>query len=320
MVPTDEECQDEPLAVLKTRVDMYKEGLITKEEAIMGVKPEYILQMLYPRIDESKAGKPLTKGIPASPGAVSGQAVFDPDRAVEWSKAGRQVILVREETKPDDVHGFYASVGVLTSRGGGATSHAAVVARAIGRPAVVGAEALQIDYNTRTARVGDVVIKEGDWITIDGFTGNVYVGKVPTIEQVTAGVFEFLDMADSVSVFEVRANADTPDDATIARRFGAKGIGLLRTERMFRAPGRLDLFRKVILSDNPSERRELLDQLAEMMKRDFLEIFEIMEGYPVTVRLFDPPLHEFLPNFEELVTEVTRARTWASQTPRRRGY
>ena len=304
-----------PMAVVKTSVDMYKEGMLTKEEAIMRVKPEYILQMLYPRIDESKAGKPLTKGIAASPGAVSGQAVFDPDRAVEWAKAGRQVILVREETKPDDVHGFYASVGVLTSRGG-ATSHAAVVARAIGRPAVVGAEALQIDYSTRTARVGDVVIKEGDWVTIDGFTGNVYAGKVPTIEpKLPPEFFEFLDMADSVSVFEIRANADTPDDASISRRFGAKGIGLLRTERMFRAPGRLDLFRKVILSDNPDERKKLLDQLAEMMMRDFVEIFEIMEGYPITVRLFDPPLHEFLPNLEELVTEVTKARTLGKPDP-----
>lgn len=190
------------------------------------------------------------------------------------------------------------------------------MARAIGRPAVVGAESLQIDYGTRTARVGDSVFKEGDWITIDGFTGNVYLGKVPTIEpKLPPEFFEFLDMADSVAVFEIRANADTPDDATIARKFGAKGIGLLRTERMFRAPGRLELFRKVILSDNSNERKELLDQLAEMMKRDFLEILDIMEDYPVTIRLFDPPLHEFLPNFEELVTEVTRARTLGKPDP-----
>jgi pyruvate,orthophosphate dikinase len=297
-----------PLAMIKVAVDMVKQGWMTKEEAVMTIKPQHILQVLYPRIDETKAPKPIAKGIAASPGAVSGQAVFDPDSAVEWAKAGKRVILVREETKPDDVHGFYASVGILTSRGG-ATSHAAVVARAIGRPAVVGAEGLKIDYSTKTARAGDVVIKEGDWITIDGFTGNVYVGQVPTIEpKLPPEFYELLDMADSVSVFGVKANADTPEDASIARRFGAKGIGLLRTERMFRAPGRLELFRSVILSTNADERRDALNKLAELMRRDFEEIFEIMEGYPVTVRLFDPPLHEFLPNIEELVADVTRAR------------
>ena len=297
-----------PLAMIKVAVDMVKQGWMTKEEAVMTIKPQHILQVLYPRIDETKAPKPIAKGIAASPGAVSGQAVFDPDSAVEWAKAGKRVILVREETKPDDVHGFYASVGILTSRGG-ATSHAAVVARAIGRPAVVGAEGLKIDYSTKTARAGDVVIKEGDWITIDGFTGNVYVGQVPTIEpKLPPEFYELLDMADSVSVFGVKANADTPEDASIARRFGAKGIGLLRTERMFRAPGRLELFRSVILSANADERKDALNKLAELMRRDFEEIFEIMEGYPVTVRLFDPPLHEFLPNIEELVADVTKAR------------
>jgi len=297
-----------PLAMIKVAVDMVKQGWMTKEEAVMTIKPQHILQVLYPRIDETKAPKPIAKGIAASPGAVSGQAVFDPDSAVEWAKAGKRVILVREETKPDDVHGFYASVGILTSRGG-ATSHAAVVARAIGRPAVVGAEGLKIDYSTRTARAGDAVIKEGDWVTIDGFTGNVYIGQVPTIEpKLPPEFYELLNMADSVSVFGVKANADTPEDASIARRFGAKGIGLLRTERMFRAPGRLELFRSVILSANADERRDALNKLAELMRRDFEEIFEIMEGYPVTVRLFDPPLHEFLPNIEELVADVTRAR------------
>ena len=297
-----------PLAMIKVAVDMVKQGWMTKEEAVMTIKPQHILQVLYPRIDETKAPKPIAKGIAASPGAVSGQAVFDPDSAVEWAKAGKRVILVREETKPDDVHGFYASVGILTSRGG-ATSHAAVVARAIGRPAVVGAEGLKIDYSTRTARAGDAVIKEGDWVTIDGFTGNVYIGQVPTIEpKLPPEFYELLNMADSVSVFGVKANADTPEDASIARRFGAKGIGLLRTERMFRAPGRLELFRSVILSTNADERRDALNKLAELMRRDFEEIFEIMEGYPVTVRLFDPPLHEFLPNIEELVADVTRAR------------
>jgi pyruvate,orthophosphate dikinase len=297
-----------PLAMIKVAVDMVKQGWMTKEEAVMTIKPQHILQVLYPRIDETKAPKPIAKGIAASPGAVSGQAVFDPDSAVEWAKAGKRVILVREETKPDDVHGFYASVGILTSRGG-ATSHAAVVARAIGRPAVVGAEGLKIDYSTRTARAGDAVIKEGDWVTIDGFTGNVYIGQVPTIEpKLPPEFYELLNMADSVSVFGVKANADTPEDASIARRFGAKGIGLLRTERMFRAPGRLELFRSVILSANADERKDALNKLAELMRRDFEEIFEIMEGYPVTVRLFDPPLHEFLPNIEELVADVTKAR------------
>ena len=304
-----------PLAMIKVVVDMVKQGWMTKEEAVMTIKPQHILQVLYPRIDESKAPKPIAKGIAASPGAVSGQAVFDPDTAVEWARAGKRVILVREETRPDDVHGFYASVGILTSRGG-ATSHAAVVARAIGRPAVVGAEGLKIDYATKTARAGDVVIKEGDWITIDGFTGNVYVGQVPTIEpKLPPEFFELLDMADSLSLFGVRANADTPEDASIARRFGARGIGLLRTERMFRAPGRLELFRTVILSASEEERKSALDKLTELMEKDFEEIFEIMEGYPVTVRLFDPPLHEFLPNLEELVADVTRARVLGKPDP-----
>ena len=297
-----------PIAMVKTSMDMHREGVLTAEEAIMRVKPDHIIQMLYPRIDEAKAPKPLAKGLPSSPGAVSGRIVFDPDAAVEWARKGEHVILTREETKPDDVHGFYAAVGILTSRGG-MTSHAAVVARAIGKPAVVGAEDIHIDYAKREMRVGDKAMREGDWITIDGFSGNVYPGKVETVEpRLPKEFYEFLDLADSISIYGVRANADTPEDASIARKFGARGIGLLRTERMFRAPGRLELFRQIILAENEEERKQLLDRLVPMLRQDFMEILGVMEGLPVTIRLFDPPLHEFLPNIEELVAEVERAR------------
>lgn len=297
-----------PIAMVKTSMDMHKEGVLTREEAVMRVKPDHITQMLYPRIDEANAPKPLAKGLPSSPGAVSGRIVFDPDSAVEWARKGEKVILAREETKPDDVHGFYAAVGILTSRGG-MTSHAAVVARAIGKPAVVGAEEIRMDYSRKEMRVGDSVLREGDWITIDGFSGNVYAGRIGTVEpKLPREFFEFLDLADSVSIYGIRANADTPEDASIARKFGAGGIGLLRTERMFRAPGRLELFRRIILAESEEERKSLLDELIPMLRQDFMEILEVMEGLPVTIRLFDPPLHEFLPSLDELISEVERAR------------
>ncbi len=295
------------LARVKTAVDMAKEGILSREEAVLKVKPEHVLQLLYPRIDESSGAKPIAKGLNASPGAVSGQAVFDPDTAVMWARDGKEVILVRVETKPDDVHGFYAAKGILTSRGG-MTSHAAVVARGIGKPAVVGAEALRIDYGERLFRVGDVVVREGDWITIDGNTGNVYLGKVPTIEpELIPELRELLAWADEFRRLGVKANADVPEDARIAREYGAEGIGLLRIERMFRKPERLEVLRRVILSENSDERLEAMYELSEMIKSDFKEMLEIMDGLPVTIRLIDPPLHEFLPKPEELLSEIYEA-------------
>ena len=297
-----------PLARVKTAVDMAKEGILTREEAIMKVKPEVVLRLLYPIVDPKAKAKPIAKGLAASPGAVSGQAVFHPDDAVEWARQGRKVILVRVETKPDDVHGFYAAVGILTSRGG-MTSHAAVVARGIGKPAVVGAEAIKIDYEAKEFRVGDVVVKEGDWITIDGNTGNVYLGKVPTVQpEIIPELEELLEWADETRRLGVRANADVPEDAEIARKFGAEGIGLLRIERMFRKPERLEALRNVILAETEEERKRHLEKLKALIKPDFKEMLRIMDGLPVVIRLIDPPLHEFLPAPEELLKELYEAK------------
>ena len=298
-----------PLARVRTAVGLVRDGILTKEEALLKVKPEHILSLLYPRIDPKFKGKPVARGLAASPGAVSGQVVFHPDTAVEWARNGKKVILVRVETKPDDVHGFYAAVGILTSRGG-TTSHAAVVARAIGKPAVVGAESIVIDYDRKEFRVGDNVVREGDWITIDGSSGEVYLGKVPTIEpELIEEVDILLKWADEVRKLGVRANADVPDDARIARKFGAEGIGLLRIERMFRKPERLELLRKIILAEDVETRIKYLEPLSEMLKKDFKEILEIMDGLPVIIRLIDPPLHEFLPAPEEVLREVYEAKT-----------
>jgi len=301
-----------PLARVRTAVAMVREGLLTKEEALARVKPEHIMGLLYPRIDEKyvreRGIEPIARGLNASPGAATGRVVFDADTAVEWAERGEKVILVREETKPDDVHGFYAAQGILTSRGG-MTSHASVVARAIGKPAVVGAEDIKIDLERREFRVGDLVVREGDVITIDGFTGNVYLGEIPTAKsELPEEFFELLRWADEVRRLGVRANADTPEDAKIAREFGAEGIGLLRTERMFRQPERLEIFQRVIMARDEGERREALRELIPHLKRDFLEIFRVMEGLKVTVRLFDPPLHEFLPSPEELLERICDAK------------
>ena len=297
-----------PLARVKTAVDMALEGIISKEEAILKVPPETVQRLLYPMIDPKIKATPIVKGLAASPGAASGQVVFDPDDAVEWARQGKRVILVRVETKPDDVHGFYAAVGILTSRGG-MTSHAAVVARGIGKPAVVGAEAIQIDYEKKIFRVGNVVVKEGDWITIDGSTGNVYLGELPTVLPEIKGELEtLLKWADEIRKIGVRANADVPEDAEIARKFGAEGIGLLRIERMFRRPERLELLRKVILSESKEEREKYLRELSKMIKQDFKEMLKIMNKLPVVIRLIDPPLHEFLPAPEEVLKQIYDVR------------
>jgi pyruvate phosphate dikinase (EC 2.7.9.1) len=297
-----------PLARVKTAVDMAREGVISREEALLKVSPDHVLQLLYPRIDPKAKAQPIAKGLPASPGAVSGQLVFHPDDAVRWAREGKKVVLARVETKPDDVHGFYASVGILTSRGG-MTSHAAVVARAIGKPAVVGAEALAIDEAAKTMAVNGQVFREGDWVTIDGNTGNVYAGVVPTVEpELIPELEELLSWADGVRRLGVRANADLPEDAALAKKFGAKGIGLLRIERMFRKPERLELLRRVILAETREERIKHLEPLHEMLKGDFKEIFKIMDGLPVIVRLIDPPLHEFLPKPEEVLQQIYEAK------------
>jgi len=296
-----------PLASVKIAVDMANEGLISKEEAILRVDPENIVKLLQPVIDPSAKVEPIARGLPASPGAVSGRVVFSADEAVEKAKEG-PVILVRPETSPDDIHGMHASAGILTSRGG-MTSHAAVVARGMGRPCVVGCEELQIDEERKEIKVKDVVIREGEWITIDGYTGNVMVGKVPTIEPKIKGELEtLLKWADEFRRLGVRANADTPEDARRARMFGAEGIGLCRTEHMFFHPSRIPSVLKMIMAETPEERREALSEIYEYQRNDFYEIFKEMEGFPVTIRTLDMPLHEFLPKREELRVEIERMR------------
>lgn len=286
-----------PSAAVKIAVDMVKEGLITKEEAIMSLDPNKISKLLFKSIDEHAVIHVLANGINASPGAVSGKAVFDPDKAEAMANAGeKEIILVRPQTKPDDVHGLYASSGVLTQFGG-KTSHAAVVARGIGKPAVVGAQDIEIDQEHAEFRVAETVVQEGEYITIDGTTGRVIEGKVPLVEPEIKGEFsELLKMADEIRTLGVRANADTPTDARKALEFGAEGIGLTRTEHMFMAQDRLPTVQKMIIARTKEERQDALNKILPWQKGDFYEIFKIMKGKPVTIRLLDPPLHEFLPD------------------------
>ena len=301
-------------ALVKTSVDMTKEELITKEEALKRIKPEMLEQLLHKRVDPRAKPIILASGLGASPGAATGRVIFDADEAERRGRAGEKIILVREETKPEDIHGFFASEGVLTSRGG-MTSHAAVVARSMGKPCVVGCGAIQIDYGKRQFTVGDYVIKEGDWITIDGGQGLVYLGQVPLVEPELSGDFyELLSWADEYRKLGVRANADTPEAAALARRFGAEGIGLCRTERMFNAADRLPIMVDMIMADSEEERRRCLEKLLPLQKQDFKEILKVMEGYPVTIRLLDPPLHEFLPNVLQLQKEVMELE--ASNAPK----
>ncbi len=293
-----------PSAAVKIAVDMVKEGLITREQAIMSIDANKISKLLFKSIDENAIVRVLAKGINASPGAVSGIAIFDSDRAEEFANSQeKEIILVRPQTKPEDVHGLYASSGVLTQFGG-KTSHAAVVARGMGKPAVVGAQDIEIDEETREFRVAETVIKEGEYITIDGTTGRVIEGKVPLVEPEIKGEFlELLEIADEVRTLGVRANADTPIDAKKALEFGAEGIGLTRTEHMFMAQDRLPVVQKMILAQTIEERQDALDKILPMQKGDFIEIFKIMEGKPVTIRLLDPPLHEFLPELSTVQLE-----------------
>jgi len=295
-------------AAIKIAVDMVREGLIDEKTAVKRVEPNQINQLLHPQIDRSQPLKVLAKGLPASPGAASGKVVFDADEAEKLGNAGEKVILVRPETTPDDIHGVVAAQGVLTSRGG-MTSHAAVVARGMGKPCVAGCEAIKIDLERKEFTVGDVVVKEGEYITIDGSTGEVILGQVRTIPPQLSEEFKvLLSWADKFRKLGVRANADTPTDAKKALEFGAEGIGLCRTEHMFMAPDRLPWVQKMIMAQTLEERKEALSHIEPMQKGDFKEIFRIMEGKPVTIRLIDPPLHEFLPRLEDLLVEVATLR------------
>ncbi|WP_201390806.1 pyruvate, phosphate dikinase [Ktedonobacter sp. SOSP1-52] len=312
-------------AAIKVAVDMVREGLITPEEALQRVEPAHVYQLLLPRFDEAEKrkataeGRLLAKGLNASPGAAYGKAVFDADRAEELGKAGVSVVLVRPETSPDDVHGMLVAKGILTARGG-ATSHAAVVARGLGLPCVAGCEGIRVSDSERLFRVNNSnsVIREGDDISIDGATGEVFQGRIQTVDSDFAregDLQTLLGWADKVRRLGVWANADYPRDAQRAVAFGAEGIGLCRTEHMFMEQERLPIVQKMILARSPQERQAALDQLLPFQRSDFKGIFSAMvspttgEGYPVVIRLIDPPLHEFLPSYEELLVEVTRLET-----------
>ncbi len=304
-------------AAVKMAVDMANEGLISKEEAIMRVTPEQVDTLLHPQFDPKavdaakKEGRVYAKGVNASPGAAVGQIYFDADKAEEMAKEHKQaVIMVRPFTKPDDVHGMLAAKGILTSEGG-ATSHAAVVARQFGVPCVVGASMVKIDLENRLMTANGAVVKEGEWISVDGTTGNVFLGQMPTTapkleEQVD--LLTLLKWADELSRLQVWANADYPKDAQRARSYGAKGIGLCRTEHMFFEPERLPIVQDMILSDTSAGRTAALDKLLPYQRADFAGLFNAMDGLPVIIRLIDPPLHEFMPDEEKLLEEVIEIR------------
>ena len=295
-------------AALKCAVDMVDEGVISREEAVARIDPGQLDQLLHPRIDPDAQYEVAAKGLNASPGAASGAIVFDADSAEERGKGGEAVILVRWETTPDDIHGMIAAQGILTAHGG-MTSHAAVVARGMGKPCVAGCEALTLDMDDRTASLNGTTLKEGETITIDGGVGEVIVGEVKLIPPEINEDFEtVLEWADDLRRMKVRANADTPEDAAKAREFGAEGIGLCRTEHMFMADDRLPVVREMIMASTEDERRAALERLLPFQQADFEGIFEAMAGLPVTIRLLDPPLHEFLPPLEEATDERMRAR------------
>jgi pyruvate,orthophosphate dikinase len=291
-------------ALVRSSVEMVGEGLIDKRQALLRIQPEMLEQLLFPRLDPKAGARAIARGLPASPGAASGIAVFDADRAERLGRAGEKVILVREETKPEDIHGFFAAQGILTSRGG-KTSHAAVVARGMGKPCVAGAEGIHVDVRTRQAVVGDQVFGEGAMITIDGTSGNVYLGEVAMIEaEFSDELATLLSWADEVARLKVMANADTPHDAERALKFGAMGIGLCRTERMFNAVERLPIVVEMIVAETIADRQVALDKLLPIQREDFKGIFTAMAPRPVTIRLLDPPIHEFLPSENQLVEEL----------------
>jgi len=294
-------------AALKIAVDMADEGLITREEAVARVDAAALDQLLHPTLDPKAPRDVLTTGLPASPGAASGQIVFDAENAERLNELGEAVILVRIETSPEDIHGMHAARGILTARGG-MTSHAAVVARGMGRPCVSGAGSISIDAPNRLMRIGDRLLKEGETITIDGGTGEVMAGEVPTVQPELAGDFgTLMSWADAVRRLKVRANAETPLDCRTAREFGAEGIGLCRTEHMFFDAERITAVRQMILAENEAGRREALAKLLPEQRADFTAIFTEMAGLPVTIRLLDPPLHEFLPHEDADFADVAKA-------------
>ena len=300
-------------AALRSAVDMVDEGLISREEAVARIDPAQLDQLLHPMLDPKASLDVAAKGLNASPGAAVGEIVFDADTAEDRGRAGDSVILVRWETTPDDINGMIFAQGILTAHGG-MTSHAAVVARGMGKPCVAGCEGLALDLEAKTARIGDHELREGDVITIDGGTGSVIVGEVPLVPpQINEDFQTILGWADDLRRLGVRANADNPDDAARAREFGAQGIGLCRTEHMFFGDERLPVVQEMILASNEEERRGALDRLLPHQQADFEGIFEAMAGLPVTIRLLDPPLHEFLPSLEEAKDERMRARIRALQ-------
>ena len=293
-------------ALVKTSVDMVKEKLINKNRALTRIPAQQLEALLHKTIDQSKIKgfERLAKGIAASPGAASGIAVFNVKRAIAMGENNKKVILIRQETKPEDVPAFFSSEGILTSQGG-KSSHAAIVSRGMGKPCIVGCADLKIDYENNRCLANGITVLEGEPITIDGSTGVVYIGDVPTVEpQVTKDFQTILSWAKSTKKLGIRANADTPDAAKLARKFGAEGIGLCRTERMFNATDRIGLFVDMIMATNESQRKQVLKKLGQLQKSDFIQILKAMEGYKVTIRLLDPPLHEFLPNPEELMDRI----------------
>jgi pyruvate,orthophosphate dikinase len=292
-------------AATRIAVDLVTEGLITRQEGVRRVTPEHLEQLLHPIVDPAARTTVLATGLPASPGAASGQVVFDADEAEALAAAGNPVILVRHETNPDDFHGMVAAQAIVTARGG-VTSHAAVVARGMGKCCVVGCDALEIDYAKQLFTAHNLKVSRGDWITVDGTSGNVLLGQVPTIKPEPDQYFEtVMTWADELRVLQVRANADTPADAQTARRFGAEGIGLCRTEHMFFEGNRIEAMREMIMAPNAIARAEALAKLEPLQTEDFEGLFTAMDGFPVTIRLLDPPLHEFLPRHEETVLTIT---------------
>ncbi|MBX6746584.1 MAG: pyruvate, phosphate dikinase, partial [Acetobacteraceae bacterium] len=305
-------------ASLKIAVDMAREGLIDEAEAVRRVNPSALDQLLHPTLDPKAPRKLLSKGLPASPGAACGAVVFSADEAEARAAKGESVILVRIETSPEDIHGMHAAKGILTTRGG-MTSHAAVVARGMGRPCVAGAGGVTVDYNAQVMMAGGTTVQAGETITIDGATGEIFVGSVPMVEPQLSGDFATLmEWADRVRRLRVRANAETPLDAETARKFGAEGIGLCRTEHMFFDPERIGAVRQMIMSETERGRRDALARLLPFQRQDFAELFRIMAGLPITIRLLDPPLHEFLPHTEQEIAEVAEALGTDPQSMQRR--
>jgi pyruvate,orthophosphate dikinase len=305
-------------AALKIAVDMVDEGLIDEKTALLRIEAGSLDQLLHPTLDPDAEKKIITRGLPASPGAAYGKVVFDSERAEHQAQRGEEVILVRTETSPEDIHGMHAAQGILTTRGG-MTSHAAVVARGMGRPCVAGAGELRVDYKNKTISVRDVVVNEGDEITLDGATGEVMLGRVATIQPELSSDFRrLMTWADKIRKLKVRTNAETPADCKTALDFGAEGIGLCRTEHMFFDTGRIVAMREMIVSTDEAARRVALAKLLPMQRADFVEIFRIMKGLPVTIRLLDPPLHEFLPKSEAEFVEVAKAAGVEVEHVRRR--